>query len=82
MPLHRNRRRPDDVAHRLSRRDQAIIRMEVALGERDLAFAGFEKPRSGSGIIAIAVNGERVLMHLGRDGVDAMFQLANAAVRP
>lgn len=78
----RRRRSNDDVGHHLSRRDQATIRMEVALAERDFAFAGFEQPRNGPGIIAVAINGEKRLMHLGRDEVDAMFLLANEAARP
>ena len=69
------------VGRKLTRREKALIRMEEALGERDLAFDRFDRLPSG-GVIAVAVNGEKVLMHLGRDEVDAMFNLAALAVRP
>jgi hypothetical protein len=55
---------------------------EIALSERNFALTGFEKPSKGSGVIAVAVNGEKVLMHLGRDEADAMYNLASLAARP
>lgn len=71
------------VRDQIGRRAAAEIAMEVALGDRDLAFAGFEKPSDGVGVVAVAVNGERRLMHLGRDEADAMFRLAHlASLRP
>lgn len=66
----------------LSRREKALIRLEEALGARDFVFDRFTRPRSGRGVIAVAVNGERVLMHLGRDEADAMYNLATYARLP
>lgn len=76
------RRNPNSIADRLSREDQARLRMDIALGDRGFAFAGFEPPSDGKGVVAVAINGDKVLMHLGRDEVDAMFRLASMAARP
>jgi len=66
----------------LSRIERARIAAEVALSERNFALVGFEQPSKGSGVIAVAVNGKKVLMHLGRDQADALFGLASLAARP
>jgi hypothetical protein len=65
-----------------SRAERARIAAEVALGERNFALAGFERPSHGSGLIAVAVDGEKVLMALGRDEPDALYNLAHLASRP
>jgi hypothetical protein len=67
---------------RLSRAERARMAAEIALAERDYALTGFESPAKGSGIIAVAINGEKRLMHLGRDEADALYNLAHLASRP
>jgi hypothetical protein len=76
-------RDPNVVAARLSRAERARMAVEVALAERDIApDVRFEKPSKGSGVVAVVIDGKKVLMHLGRDEADAMFGLAALASRP
>ena len=69
-----NRKSPREIA--------ADTRLEDALLVRRAVFAGFEQPEHGSGTIAVAVNGRHIIMHLGRDEVDAKFGLAALMLRP
>lgn len=63
-----------------TREQRAEEELTAALAARGFTFAGVD-PTDG-GVIAVAVNGRHVLMHLGRDKADAMFRLASQAVRP
>ena len=69
------------AGRKITRYEKALVRMEEALGKRDYLFSHFERPARGRGVVAVAVNGERVLMHLGADEADAMYNLAAEAVR-
>lgn len=55
-------------------------KMLDALVERGFSFDGFQ--HAPGGIVAVAINGEKVLMHLGRDKADAASRLATLALRP
>ncbi|HXS48418.1 MAG TPA: hypothetical protein VN756_13255 [Solirubrobacterales bacterium] len=76
--------RPVRIGNRpMSFRERAEIALETALAERDIApDIHFEKPSAGSGIVAVVVDGEKRLFHLGTDEGDAMFRLARLASRP
>jgi hypothetical protein len=72
-----------DPSFRLDRVERARIAVEAALADRDISpLISFERPSGGSGIVAVVIDGEKVLMHLGRDQADAMFRLATLAARP
>ena len=71
-----------DPSFRLDRFEKARIAVEAALADRDITpDITFESLADG-GVVAIVVDGEKRLMHLGRDKADAMFRLATLAARP
>lgn len=51
---------------------------DEALAARGFVFRGLD-PAPDGGVIAVAVNGRKVLMHLGRNKTDALFSLARLA---
>lgn len=68
---------------RLPFRVRARIALETALGERGIVpDVRFERPSSGDGVVAVVIDGEKRLYHLGTDEADAMFQLSRLASRP
>ncbi len=67
---------------RTPREIKAYEALDEALTARDgFAFSGFE-PASGGGVIAVVVNGTKVIMHLGYDEAHAVSGLAALALRP
>lgn len=63
--------------------DRATIAAEVALADRGFVpDVTFERPASGSGVVAVVVDGEKRLMALGTDRGDALFRLARVAAAP
>ena len=65
---------------RTPREITAESKMLDAIAARGFDFTGFQ-PAPG-GVVAVAINGEKVLMHLGRDKADAASRLATLALRP
>ncbi len=67
----------------ISFEEKARVALEVALAERDISpVVMFEEPSSGSGIVAVVIDGEKRLMHLGKNRGEAMFRLASLVSRP
>lgn len=62
------------------------VKAEQVLDEALLTREGFVlrgiEPAKGGGMVAIVVNGEKRIMHLGRDKADAMFGLAHYMTLP
>jgi hypothetical protein len=59
----------------------AQTKADAALAARGYVYRGLEDAADG-GVVAVAVNGRHVLMHLGRDKTDALFGLARVAAAP
>lgn len=66
----------------VARLEKARIAAEIALAERNFALSGYTQPSTGHGLVAVAIDGEKRLMALGRDEADALFRLASLAARP
>lgn len=64
-------------------RERARMALEEACGNRGIVpEVDFEKPSSGDGVVAVVIDGEKRLYHLGTDEGDAMFRLASLVRRP
>lgn len=59
--------------------DRALI--EACIERVGFVFRGIEPAKNG-GVIAIVVNGNKTIMHLGRDRAEATFSLAALMRRP
>lgn len=70
-----------DPRTRLDRLERARIAVEIALSDRGITPLVTFEQLSG-GVIAVVVDGEKRLMHLGTDRADALFRLASMAARP
>ena len=67
---------------RPAREIRAFEALDEALAQREgFVFRGIE-PAAGGGVVAIVVNGEKKIMHLGTDTADAVFGAAALARRP
>lgn len=76
--------RPVRIGNRpISFRERATVALETALAERNITpLWHFEKPAQGSGVVAVVVEGEKRLYHLGKNEADAEFRLASLVSRP